>query len=157
MLPSHEVRFWRLGAMTAARRSVDVNVSPERFYALLIDFESYPGFVPNQSSARIVERSENRWRVDFELSVAKKLTYTLDLVGEPNRSLRWTLVEGDMMRENDGGWTLEELPGGTTRATYEVNVSLGGFVPRSISKALVERTMPANIDAFKREAERRGE
>jgi ribosome-associated toxin RatA of RatAB toxin-antitoxin module len=143
--------------MKAARRSVEIDISPARFYALLIDFESYPGFVPNQSSARVVERGASRWRVEFELSVARKLRYTLDLVGEPERSLRWSLVQGDMMRENEGGWTLEELPGGTTRATYEVSVSLGGFVPRSISNALVERTMPANIDAFKREAERRGE
>jgi len=143
--------------MKAARRSVEIEVSPARFYALLIDFESYPGFVPNQSSARVVEQGAGRWRVEFELSVARKLRYTLDLVGEPERSLRWSLVQGDMMRENEGGWTLEELPGGTTRATYEVSVSLGGFVPRSISNALVERTMPANIDAFKREAERRGE
>ena len=50
--------------MKAARRSVEIEVSPARFYALLIDFESYPGFVPNQSSARVVEQGAGRWRRD---------------------------------------------------------------------------------------------
>lgn len=142
--------------MPDARQSIDIDARPDQVYDLIVDFGSYPNFVPNQSAARILSRDGDRWRVEFELSVARRLHYTLDLVGEPGRSLRWSLVSGDMMRSMSGGWTLEELAGGRTRATYELDVELSAFVPRSVARLLVERTLPSNLQAFKREAERRG-
>lgn len=142
--------------MKEARHTVEFDVPPDRVYALITDFESYPGFVPNQSGATVLEHEGDRWRVRFELAVAKTLTYVLDLEGVPGQSLRWTLVEGDMMRTNEGGWTLEALDDGRTRATYSMDVALKGFVPRSVSRALIERTLPANMEAFKLEAARRG-
>lgn len=141
--------------MAEASHSVVINASPSAVYQVITDFETYPDFVPNQSGARVISRDGEHWRVEFELSVAKKLRYTLDLVGVPGQSLRWTLVTGDMMQENNGGWTLEALPDGRTRATYGIDVRLRGFVPRSISQALIERTLPANLEAFRKETERR--
>ncbi len=144
-----------MGAQHAGH-SVEVNVSPARFYELVTDFETYPSFVPNQSAVRVLEREGDRWRAEFELSVAKKLTYVLDLVGVPGESLTWELVSGDMMQTNIGGWELEALPDGRTRATYYIDVALKGFVPRSITRSMIERTMPMNLEAFRLEAERRG-
>jgi ribosome-associated toxin RatA of RatAB toxin-antitoxin module len=142
--------------MNVARHTVDISVPPERVYALITDFERYPGFVPNQSNATVLSSGDDRWRVRFELTVARKLNYVLDLTGVPNESLTWTLVEGDMMRTNEGGWKLEALEDGGTRASYWIEVALKGFVPRSVSRLMVERTLPANMQAFKLEAERRG-
>ena len=141
--------------MEAVKQSVEINVSPHRLYEVLTDFEAYPGFVPNQSAVKILQSEDNRWRVQFELSIVKKLTYTLDLVGEPGRSLRWFLVEGDMMKSNTGGWTLEENDAGHTLAKYEIEVLFGGFVPKSVSRSLIQKTLPSNLAAFKQEAERR--
>lgn len=141
--------------MPEARQSIDIDASPEQVYDLIVDFDAYPSFVPDQSAVRVLERDGDRWRVEFELSVVKKLRYVLDLVGERGRSVRWSLVSGDMMASNEGGWTLEPLEGGGTRATYHIDVELRGFVPRSVARLLIERTLPANVRAFKREAERR--
>jgi ribosome-associated toxin RatA of RatAB toxin-antitoxin module len=142
--------------MAEARQSIDIDVRPDQLYELITDFESYPAFVPNQSAARVLKREGDRWRVEFELSVARKLRYTLDLEGVPGRSVRWTLVQGDMMKSMTGGWRLEELPDGRTRAEYAIDVELSGFVPRSVSNKLIQFTLPSNLEAFKREAERRG-
>ncbi len=143
--------------MNAARHTVEIDISPERFYALITDFEAYPDFVPNQSGATVLSHDgADRWRVRFELSVARKLTYTLDLQGVPGERLTWTLLDGDMMKANEGGWTLARSASGGTLATYALEVALKGFVPRSVSRLLVERTLPANMQAFKQEAERRG-
>ena len=141
--------------MKTVTQTVDINVTPERFYTLLTDFESYPDFVPNQSSVTVMSTSDHRWRVEFELSVVRKLSYTLDLVGVPGESLKWYLVEGDMMKTNTGGWTLETLASGQTRAHYDIDVTCAGFVPRSVARKLIERTLPSNLAAFKGEAERR--
>ncbi len=142
--------------MKSAVRSIEIDVPIDRVYALLVDFPRYPGFVPAQTRADVVDAADGRWRVRFQLSVARKLDYTLDLVGEAPTSLSWTLVEGDMMEQNDGGWTLEPLEGGQrTRATYRLEVQLKGFVPRSVTQGLIERTLPLTLEAFKKEAERR--
>lgn len=141
--------------MAAATHSVEIDAPPEAVYAVITDFARYPNFVPNQSSATVLSTDGHHWQVEFELSVAKRLRYVLDLVGTPDEAVRWSLVSGDMMKEMNGGWRLEALPDGRTRAHYEIDVALKGFVPRSISKALIERTLPANLAAFKSEAERR--
>lgn len=142
--------------MKSAVRSIEIDVPIDRVYALLVDFRSYPGFVPAQTRADVLEAGDGRWRVDFQLSVARKLDYILDLTGEAPKTLSWTLVEGDMMQKNHGGWTLEPIDDGKrTRATYRLAVELKGFVPRSVTQALVERTLPATLEAFKKEAERR--
>jgi ribosome-associated toxin RatA of RatAB toxin-antitoxin module len=142
--------------MAVATHSIEINASPAAVYAVITDFQSYPSFVPNQVGATVLSSTENAWQVEFELSVAKRLRYVLDLVGTPDEAVRWSLVRGDMMKEMAGGWRLEALPDGRTRAHYDIDVALKGFVPRSISRALIERTLPANMDAFKKEVERRG-
>lgn len=147
--------------MKGAQHSIEISATPEQVWDLIVDFESYPSFVPNQIAARVISKSDpkgdpkSEWRVEFELQIAKKLRYTLDLGGERGRSLRWHLVDGDMMKTNEGGWTLTGLPDGTTRATYEISVELKGFVPASVTNLLMQRTLPANLKAFKDEAERR--
>lgn len=142
--------------MAVATHSIEIDAPPAAVYAVITDFERYPSFVPNQVGATILSTGENTWQVEFELSVAKRLHYVLDLVGTPDETVRWSLVRGDMMKEMAGGWRLEALPDGRTRAHYDIDVALKGFVPRSISRALIERTLPANMDAFKKEVERRG-
>lgn len=141
--------------MKGASHSIEINASPEEVYEVLVDFEAYPGFVPNQTGARVLSREGDVWRVRFELSVVKKLAYTLELRGTPSLSLRWTLIEGDMMKANEGGWLLLALPDGRTRATYDIAVELKGFIPSSVTNSLVSTTLPANLKAFKDEAERR--
>ena len=141
--------------MKGAQQSIDIAASPDQIWELLVDFESYPSFVPNQTGARVLSRADGQWRVEFQLSIARKPKYTLDLKGERGRTLRWTLVEGDMMKGNEGGWSLESLPDGGTRATYNIAVELKGFVPASVTNLLVAQTLPANLKAFKDEAERR--
>lgn len=137
------------------RQSIEIDATPEQVYDVIVDFERYPSFVPNQSGARILHQDADRWEVEFELQIVKRLSYTLMLSGERGKSLRWQLVRGDMMKKNDGGWLLEALPDGRTKATYDIEVGMKGFVPKSISTKLVGTTLPENLKAFKREAERR--
>jgi ribosome-associated toxin RatA of RatAB toxin-antitoxin module len=141
--------------MRGTKQSIEIAATPEQVWDVIVDFESYPSFVPNQTGATVIRRGDDRWRVEFELSIAKKLRYTLDLEGERGRTLRWHLVDGDMMKENEGGWLLEALPDGRTRVTYDIAVELKGFVPASVTNLLVAQTLPANLEAFKSEAARR--
>ena len=140
--------------MSTVELSVEVDVLPEDFYEVLIDFERYPDFVPNQTRVTILESGENEWTVEFELQAVKRLVYVLKQSGEPGRSLSWVLLDGQMIKTNIGGWHLSSSGGGTL-ATYTIDVTLDGFVPRSVSDRLIQNILPRNLEAFKSEAERR--
>lgn len=142
-----------------AHCSVDVPCSPQAFYSVISDYESYPEFVPNQIGARVLTRTRDAHRDSFtvamELSLVKQVRYELAAEGIPGHSLRWSLVRGDFMRDNTGGWLLEELDDGYTRATLYMAVVLKGWLPKTLVNALITKTCPATVRAFKAEAERR--
>jgi hypothetical protein len=57
------------------------------------------------------------------------------------------------MKDNKGGWVLEDLGNGTTKATYTVDVTLGALVPKTIVNALVDTSLPKLLENFKKRAE----
>jgi coenzyme Q-binding protein COQ10 len=139
--------------LAATTQTIEINVPVSDFFEVIRDYASYPEFLSDMESVRVVSSSGGVSDVEFTLNVIKRVSYTLRLSESPARDgLRWELVEG-MFKSNDGGWALEELPGGRTRATYDVNVSVGIFVPGAIVNRLVGKTLPATLAAFKRRAE----
>ena len=92
------------------------------------------------------------YRVDIK---AKVITYTLKHTAERPSKLSWTMVKGEMMKGNDGAWTLK--PGGqpgTTEATYSIDLKLSSLVPGFIEKALAEQSLPGLLTNFKARAEK---
>jgi coenzyme Q-binding protein COQ10 len=146
--------------MAEAVRTIEVGVSPERFYQVITDFEHYPEFlqVVGLKAIRVLSRSPSEADVEHEVKLlGKGVKYTLRYVLEPDRRLGWSLVTGDLMSANDGAWTLEPVDGGQrTRATYRLAMKVGRLVPASIVTALAATQLPAMLEAFKRRAEALG-
>ncbi len=140
--------------MPAARRQIDVNVTPEKLMAVVTDFAAYPRFLPEMEEATILRRDGDVWVVRFAIRVVRRLEYTLRLEKQNPTTLRWSLVEGSF-KANNGGWDMAAIPAGT-RADYHIDLDVGIFVPGSVMKTLVETSLPATLAAFKKEAERRG-
>jgi ribosome-associated toxin RatA of RatAB toxin-antitoxin module len=145
--------------MPVARREVVVDVPPSVLMTVLTDFGAYPLFLPAMEEASVLARSEDgaraSWTVRFAIRIVRRLSYTLRLERDGDLRLRWSLLEG-AFRSNDGGWTLEPLDGGSrTRATYEVDLDVGMFVPGSVIKTLVDQDLPRTLAAFKARAEAR--
>ena len=138
--------------MSAAVQSIEINASVDTVYDVIVDYEKYPEFLPEMERAEVVARDGDTVDVEFSLNLIKRLTYTLRLVGEPKVAVSWSLVVG-MFQKNDGGWLLEALADGRTRATYRVDVAVGVFVPGAITKRLVGSTLPTTLAAFKARAE----
>ena len=139
--------------MAGATRNVIINVTPEQFYSVVADFESYPSFCNDVDAIAVLSRDGDRSRVRFTIKVVKSIEYTLDLVGVPNESLKWTLHQSKWFKHNSGGWDIKDLGDGRIEATYGVEVGLGVFVPKAITKRLVELTFPAMLNQFKKRAE----
>jgi ribosome-associated toxin RatA of RatAB toxin-antitoxin module len=139
--------------MPGASRTVEIDVSPDKLFDIIVDYERYPEFLSDVSSVQVVSRSEGQAVVEYGLNLIKKVSYSLRMREERPHRVSWTLEKSSIMKANVGGWELEALPNGHTRATYTVDVTPRGFVPGPIVSALTGRTLPATLAAFKARAE----
>jgi coenzyme Q-binding protein COQ10 len=139
--------------MPSATRTVEIDAPPSAVMGVITDFESYPSFLPDMKEARILRHSEHEWDVAFALALIRDLHYTLRLVQSSPLSIRWSLVDG-AFQANDGRWELQPRGQGTF-ASYTISIQVGTFLPGSIVKGLVERSLPDTLSHFKAEAERR--
>ncbi len=139
--------------MAGAQQSIDVAVSAEQFFSVVTDYASYPEFLSDMESVEMVRREGESAEVRFTLNLIKRISYTLKLVERGPSEVRWSLGKGPFKR-NDGSWLIEDRPGGGIRATYNIEVAVGVFLPGSIVNRLVGKTLPATLEAFKARAER---
>ncbi|MDO8519267.1 MAG: SRPBCC family protein [Deltaproteobacteria bacterium] len=138
--------------MAKAQQSIEIKASPKDCYDIITDFGSYPSFLNEIKSVEVMKKGVNAWEVKFTIEVIKKISYTLNIAGKPGKGLNWSLISGDMMKSNDGGWVLEDL-GGATKATYSVEVNLGLLVPGAVSKMLIGSNLPSMLEGFKKRIE----
>ncbi len=141
--------------MAGATRSIVIDTPPDRVFDVIIDYDRYAEFLPEVKEARTANRKGNEADVHYGIDLIKRIHYTLHHVEDRPRSVHWSFVKGEVMRDNHGSWTLEPLPEGKTRATYTIEVGVGPLVPRSIVNALVDQSLPKLLEAFKKRSEQR--
>jgi ribosome-associated toxin RatA of RatAB toxin-antitoxin module len=145
--------------MPESRRSVVVNVPPDKFYAVISDYESYSKFIPEMRSVRVLKTTGNIQQVAFEIELqvmgfTKKVHYTLEFTNSPPDHVRWRLLESNLIKSNNGGWTLKPTGDGQkTDALYQIELKLGALVPGAVSTFLAEQSLPKLLEQFKKRAE----
>ncbi|MCE9624503.1 MAG: SRPBCC family protein [Deltaproteobacteria bacterium] len=139
--------------MSHATASIEIEAPIKKVFEVISDFESYPDFL-NETREVVVEKKSGKGaRVTFTINLIKKIRYTLDIKLNPPSGLSWTLVEGDLMKANNGGWKLSEVKKGITQAVYEIDMDLGSMVPKAISNKLIGTNLPTMMKQFKERAE----
>jgi ribosome-associated toxin RatA of RatAB toxin-antitoxin module len=140
--------------MAKAERTEIFDVPAEKFYQAITDYKSYPKFVDGMKSIEVVSEAGDTATVKFNLNLIKEITYTLKLTGKKNEAVSWSLVSGDMMKVNNGGWKLKDLGNGKTEVTYSLEVELKGFFPGlgMVEKTMVSTNLPLNMKAFAKRA-----
>ncbi|MBI2343361.1 MAG: SRPBCC family protein [Deltaproteobacteria bacterium] len=138
--------------MPGTSRTIAIAAPMATVFAVLADFESYPDFLPEIQRAQIHAREAGACEVEFAAHIVTDLTYTLHCILDPPQRIQWSLIAGEVMTKNDGGWLLREIPGGT-EATYTIDVGFGPFVPRIVTKMLVGSSLPTFLERVKKRAE----
>ena len=140
--------------MAQATRTEIFDVPADKFFQAVVDYKNYPQFVDGMKSVEVQNESKEGAVVKFNLSLIKDITYTIKLSSKPNTEVSWTLVGGDMMKVNNGKWTIKDLGGARTEVTYSLEVELKGFFPGlgMIEKTLVTTNLPLNMKAFAKRA-----
>jgi coenzyme Q-binding protein COQ10 len=139
--------------MARAERTEVFDVPVAKYYQAIIDYKNYPSFVDGMKNVEILNESADGATVKFTLNLIKEVTYTLKLSHKANQEVSWSLVGGDMMKINNGKWTLKDQ-GGKAEVTYSLEVELKGFLPGlgMIEKTLVGTNLPLNMKAFGKRA-----
>jgi ribosome-associated toxin RatA of RatAB toxin-antitoxin module len=140
--------------MAKAVKTEIFDVPADKFYKAIIDYKSYPQFVDGVESVEIKNESADGATVTMNLNLIKKISYTIKLNHTPNKEVNWSLVSGDMMKINNGKWTLKDLGQARTEVTYSLEVEFKGFLPGLglIEKTLVNTNLPLTMKAFAKKA-----
>ncbi len=145
--------------MSVVTKQVLIHAPLEKFYAIVVDYERYPEFVPGIRRCR-VRQTPGEKQVEYELDLGvRRIRYVLRHEEERPRRVSWSLVSGDMMKVSNGSWVLTP-EGDRTRAVYSVEIQITR--PPLVPQALVDRVsdeltriqLPRTLDAFKARAER---
>ena len=131
-----------------ARESISIEATPERCYAVAIDFDRYPEWATDVKVVEILERDdEGRGsRVRYEISaLGKTVGYLLayDYAGAPG-GFTWKLEKADILSRLDGAYSFDADGAGTEVGyvlTIDVTLPLPGFMKRAAAGMIVDNAM----------------
>lgn len=132
----------------ATSSSITIAAPPERVMAVIADFAAYPEWADQIDTVEVLDAgtSGRADRVRFTMDAGRiKDTYTLDYVWSPDgRSVRWTLVKGQIQKAQDGSYVLAGGPD-TTTVTYSLSVDLAipmiGMLRRKAEKVIIDTAL----------------
>jgi ribosome-associated toxin RatA of RatAB toxin-antitoxin module len=107
--------------------TAEIGAPLDRVWALVQDVESAPEWQGGLKSIQALERDGEGRAIRCEAETDAKVRTVKSIIRftyEGPDTLRWTQEKGDL-KSVDGSWTLEDLGGERTRATYALEVDLG--------------------------------
>jgi uncharacterized membrane protein len=131
-----------------ARESISIEATPERCYAVAIDFERYPEWATDVKVVEILDHdgSGRGTRVRYEISaLGKTVGYVLayDYADAPG-GFTWKLEKADILSRLDGAYRFDADGGGTEVGyvlTVDVTLPLPGFMKRAAAGMIVDNAM----------------
>ncbi len=139
--------------MAGATKTIVINAPAEKVFDALTRYEEYPEYLQEVKAVSTSNRQGNVVEVHYEVEVMKLIKYSLKMTEERPRKLSWTFIKGEFMKDNKGSWLLEPDGEGKTKVTYNVEMSLGALVPKSVVNALAETSLPKMLEATKKRVE----
>jgi coenzyme Q-binding protein COQ10 len=135
--------------MPGASISVVFDAPIEKCFEIISDYESYPEFLPEVKKIKVANKRGSECDVQYEADLGLKvIKYTVHMTEVKPTKVSWTFIEGEFMKDNRGGWDLV-ADGDKTKGTYNIEVSVGPFVPKSILDTLVKTQLPKLMENFK--------
>jgi coenzyme Q-binding protein COQ10 len=135
--------------MAGAKHTTVMNVPLDALWEVITDYDGYPQFVEGLESIRITRKEGKSTFAEYVVSMfGKKVKYTLKHTESPKKGLKWTMVEGEFFKSNDGSWELKAKGEDQVEATYTVDVGFPLLVPKAIVNTLTGTQLPSMMKAF---------
>ncbi len=147
--------------MPVIHSTIEIEGPVEQVYALAKDIESFPEFMPDLKSVKIVDKSEDgRVIISEWVGIVKEFKTTVkwtekDIWDDEARTCKFSLVKGDYSKYS-GFWKFTDL-GGKTRFDSEIEVEYDVPLVGALIKGIIAKKMKENVDnmlaAIKRKVE----
>lgn len=143
--------------MPKTSTSLETFVSPDEFRELILDFASYPKFLPEVKHVDVKDKDARGATVTFYVEVKVggaeiKTEYTARY-SFSDREIRWQLVSSPTLTKNEGFWRLEETKDGETKAYYESELVTTLSIPEEMQKLFADQELPKMMQRFRDRAE----
>ena len=128
-------------------QSIVVDAPAADVMAVIADFPSYPQWVSAAKQVEVLESGDDgrARRVRFVLDAGSvKDDYVLAYTWDGNRSVSWTLESSQLMKRQDGSYTLSESDGRTEvtyRITIDTKIPLLGMMKRKAEKVILDTAL----------------
>jgi uncharacterized membrane protein len=136
--------------------SIVINADPDTIMEVIADFEAYPDWQDEIKEAEILETDDDGWGTRVRYRVSTKVAqarYVLDYTYTDD-AMRWTLVEGDNVKRNDGEYHLADQGDGSTEVSYELVLESPIKVPGVVKRQLERRVVATALGALKKRVAR---
>jgi ribosome-associated toxin RatA of RatAB toxin-antitoxin module len=128
-------------------QSIVVDAPAADVMAVIADFPSYPQWVSAARQVEVQQTGEDgrARRVRFVIDAGSvKDDYSLDYDWDDDRAVSWSLVSSQLMKRQDGSYTLRES-GGRTEVTYAITIDtrlpLLGMMKRKAEKVILDTAL----------------
>ena len=136
--------------MAKVQSSIEINGALEEVYALAKNVETFPEFMPDLKSVKIVERSDDGSRTVSEwVGIVKEFKTTLkwteeDIWDDAAKTCTFSMIKGDYSKYL-GLWTFKDI-GGKTQFDSEIEVEYDVPLVGALIKGLIAKKMKENVD-----------
>jgi ribosome-associated toxin RatA of RatAB toxin-antitoxin module len=128
-------------------QSIVIDAPASAVMAVVADFPAYPQWVAAAKTVEVLETGADgrASKVHFVLDAgAVKDDYVLAYTWDGDRQVRWSLVQGQMQKRQDGSYTLVETDG-RTEVTYTISIDLSipmlGMIKRKAEKVILDTAL----------------
>jgi len=139
--------------MATVVQSIEIDAPIQSCFDVICDFANYPKFLDGMKKVKVLKQTKEKAQVEFTLDLFKRITYTLDMDMDAPGSVTWTLADADLMKKNDGAWTLTQKSPKKTIAEYKIDIDFTIWVPGPIADFLINSSVPATLESFKKRIE----
>jgi uncharacterized membrane protein len=128
-------------------QSITIDAPAAEVMAVIADFPSYPQWVAAAKTVEVVDSGDDGRadRVHFVIDAgAVKDDYVLDYTWDGDRKVSWTLVSSQLMKRQDGSYTLTDTDGGTEVSyaiTIDTKMPLLGMMKRRAEKVILDTAL----------------
>ena len=128
--------------------SVEIAAEPGAVLDVIADFERYPEWANEVTSATVLSEDGDGWadQVEFHLNAGAikdnyVLEYDWDIAEDGTGSVSWHLVRATLLKGLDGTYALSRTATGGTSVTYDLEVELTmpmiGLLKRKAEKHII--------------------
>ena len=138
--------------MAEVKTTETFNCSVKSFFDIIMDYESYPEFIHEIQSCKILKKDGSSQLVEFGISIIKDFSYQLWVnseVSESETKVLWELASGNLFKRHTGHWLLSPKAG-KTFAEYYLNIEFTLFIPKMVTTNLIKINLPNMMSSFKK-------